>query len=103
MDSNTDLKYLTNTNSYHHELTRELVYQKVEAKLDLFEKCLTETGLYRSFPILDITYRLKFLNKILPKNLQNYPLDKTEENLMRNCVRRHLTNLDKIKSNFLEK
>jgi hypothetical protein len=102
MDVKTKTNYINSTNINQHKLIKELVYQKIEAKLDLFEKCLNETGLYRSFPILDITYRLKFLKKILPQNIQNYPIDKTEENLMRNCIKRHLTNLKKIKTHFEE-
>jgi len=76
---------------------KESIYQKANYKLDLFESCINEVGLYKSFPFLDISFKIRILNKVIPSKLKNFPLDDTEHILMKNCVRRNLDNLRSIK------
>ena len=78
-------------------IAKESIYQKANFKLDLFEKCLDEVGLYKSFPFLDITYKIPLLKILIPQKLKNFPIDDTEQILMQNCVRRNLDSLRNIK------
>jgi hypothetical protein len=80
-------------------LQREIIYEKVNNKLELFEKCLNEVGkcsclhnvgLTKSYPYIDNV--LYFVGK------KSYPIDDTEELLMRNCIRREILVHDKTTS-----
>lgn len=72
---------------------KDIIYQKAENKIELFEKCLDEVGLNKMFPFFEPT-RFFYLNKIFSYlNLNShiiYPVDKSEELLMRNCIRRNI-------------
>jgi hypothetical protein len=93
-----DVVYFKNINELN--LSKELLFQKIETKFNLFENCLNEVGLYKSYPYFDFR-RYKFLS-FLNFNFGKYPIDNTEEILMRNCVKRNLIQLQKIK-NYLNK
>ncbi len=96
-ENNTE-HYIQYDTSFGIHSAKQLLYQKIETKLDLFEQCLDEVGLYKSYPFFDITHKLPFMKNIIPKSLQNYPIDNTEELLMRNCARRNIQKLKEIKS-----
>ena len=82
-------------------MAKEILYSKVDSKIELFEKCLDEVGLYKTFPFMDLKYKLNFglfKNKeVHSKSGMIFPIDKTEEILMRNCVRRNLMALKRSK------
>jgi hypothetical protein len=52
-------------------------------------------GLYKSYPFIDIT-RFRLFRVILPDSFKIYPTDKSEEILMRNCVKREILTNKKI-------
>ena len=52
-------------------------------------------GLYKSYPFIDIT-RFRLFRAILPDSFKIYPTDKSEEILMRNCVKREILTNKKI-------
>lgn len=85
---------------YELHTAKNTIYSKAEAKIELFSKCLDEVGLSKSYPFFDITYKLPFLKNVnfIPTGMKNFPLDKYEENLMRNCVRRELKKIKEIKN-----
>jgi len=52
-------------------------------------------GLYKSYPFIDFT-RFCLFRVILPDKFKIYPIDKSEEILMRNCVKREILTNKKI-------
>ena len=86
---------------------KEILHQKVDAKIDLFENCLNEVGLYKSYPFMDLRYKINFRllnkNEIHLKKGTIFPIDKTEEILMRNCVRRNMKAFNLSKEIIYEK
>jgi hypothetical protein len=79
---------------------RDLLYSQVEFKVNLFEECLNEVGLNKTFPFLNLS-RLFIIGRILPKSFDIYPIDRTEELLMRNCVRRRIDSYKKMNDFFI--
>ena len=97
-EENKKENYIQFDSSFGIHSAKHLLYQKFETKLDLFEQCLDEVGQYKSYPFFDITHKLPFMKNIIPKSFQNYPIDYTEELLMRNCARRNIQKLKNIKN-----
>lgn len=65
---------------------RAKLYDIINDKIKIFEKCINEVGLTQPYPYLDLKYN--FIGKYFKwiKQPQIYPYDKTEELLVRNYV-----------------
>ncbi len=81
--------------------SKELLYQKVDTKIELFEMCLNHVGLYRSFPYLDLTKNI-VLKHIMPEWMKLHPIDIKEEELMRRCVRRNIDRISKTSQYLIQ-
>lgn len=66
------------------------LYNEINKKIDLFEVCLEEVKLTQGFPFLDLNRSLIGRYIKFPKL---FPVDSTEEQLMRNSVRNQLKNV----------
>ena len=97
--SNTSPNGFLSFNSvYELHSAKQQIYSKAVAKIELFNTCLDEVGLSKSYPFLDMSYKLPFLKSFYPDSLKIFPIDKYEEILMRNCVRRNLRKIKEIKN-----
>ena len=92
MDYNFDYKEFKDWKEI--EDYRGKIYDFIDEKLDLFDECLEDVGLTQPYPFLDARYNpiLKHtpLKNLFPKI---YPIDKTEEMLMRNSVKMRINKL----------
>lgn len=77
---------------------REKIYDIVNDKIDLFEKCINQIEVKQPFPYLDIRYNI--LGKLFKSyNIfpQIYPLSQNEESMLRYYVKDTLNNKSSIK------
>ena len=77
---------------------REKIYDIVNDKIDLFEKCINQIEVKQPFPYLDIRYNI--LGKLFKSyNIfpQIYPLSQNEESMLRYYVKDTFNNKSSIK------
>lgn len=72
---------------------RNNISLSMESKYKMFESCMEEVGIQKTFPYFDYN-RYKVLRVFKFPN--TYPIDKTEETMMRNCVKRNMMKLNKM-------
>ena len=96
MNNENDLIFFSSENEKN--VYREKIYDIVNDKIDLFEKCINQIEVKQPFPYLDIRYN--FLGRLFKRNKffpQIYPFSKKEEEIIRSYVRQTFNNNLSIK------
>lgn len=70
---------------------REKIYDIVNDKIELFEKCINQVELKQPFPYFDMRYNI--IGKLFKGQFnQVYPISQKEESIMRYYVKSNLNN-----------
>ena len=91
-----DLIFFSSENE--NNVYREKIYDIVNDKIGLFEKCINQIEVKQPFPYLDIRYNI--LGKLFKSyNIfpQIYPLSQNEESMLRYYVKDTFNNKSSIK------